>query len=198
MAVGDIYEVSVDMAVRGENCVNVFRFREAVEATLAVPAEEVAKGFQTAIIADWKALLSNQVKFNCIYARRIRPNPGVAYTVLLTDEGEEVSEAIPTTSALLITWYSALADKRGRGRNYFAGLPETSQAGGALESDVLAAWQAFAATLATQFPAGGGGGGEYALCVYSDADVTGRDVITQVVRTNLGTMRSRRTRPGTS
>jgi len=198
MAVGDVYEVAVDMTVKGEHCVNVFKFRETVEETDTIPAENLALGYQAAIIAGWAALLSNEVQFNCIYVRRISPAPGVAFTVLLTDPGEEVSEAIPTTSALLITWYSETATKRGRGRNYFAGLPETSQAGGKLEGDVLAAWNAFGTLMLTPVVAAGGGTGVWALAVWSDVNAAAVDVVTRVVRTNLATMRTRRQRPGTS
>jgi hypothetical protein len=123
----------------------------------------------------------------------------VAYTHLLTDVGEEVGESIPTTSALICTWLTQLASKRGRGRTYFCGLPESSQAGGKLEGDVLAAWQALATLILTQFPGGAGDStGEFALCVWSEVNGTAQDVKTSVVRTNLGTMATRRQRPGTS
>jgi len=198
MAVGDVYEVSVDYSVLGEHCVNVFKFRESVEETDDIPARNLALAFQAAAIADWAALLSEQVQFNCIYVRRISPTPSVAYTVLLTDPGEVVSEAIPTTSAVLITWYSTVASKRGRGRNYFAGLPENAQAGGKLEGDVLAAWQDLATTLMAAMGPAGGGTGVWALCIWSDILGAANDAVTNVVRTNLGTMRTRRQRPGTS
>lgn len=198
MAVGDVYELLVDYSVLGEHCVNAFKFRETVEETDDLPARNLALSFQTAVIADWAALLSNQAQFNCIYCRRISPTPGVAFTVLLSDPGEEVSEAIPTTSAVLMTWYSAVASKRGRGRNYFAGLPEIAQAGGKLEADVLAAWEDLAATIMATMPVAGGGTGNWALCVWSEVLSAANDVIASVVRTNLATMRTRRQRPGTS
>jgi len=198
MAVEDVYEVVVDMTVLGEHCVNVFKFRETVAETDTIPAENLALGFQAALIADWAALLSEDVQFNCIYVRRISPGPGVAFTVLETTPGEVVSQAIPSASGLVVTWYSATASKRGRGRNYFAGLPENAQQAGKLEADVIAAWTAFLATLMGTIAAGGGGAGSWQLCVWSDVDSIGRDVVTNVIRTNLGTMRTRRQRPGTS
>jgi len=198
MAVGDIYEVLVDYSVLGEHCVNAFKFREITECTEDVPAKAVAEGFEDAIIDAWAALLSNQVLFNCIYARRIHPGPGVAHTTLLAVAGDEVGEALPTTSAILISWYTNLGGKSKRGRNYFAGAPETSQAGGKLEAGVVAAWEAFAATMSDPVPAIGGATGEWELCVWSDVLGSATDVKTSVLRTNLGTMRTRRQRPGTS
>lgn len=198
MAVGDVYEVVVGSRILGEYCENVFRFRETVGETDTIPAQNLALGFQTAIIPDWAALVSDQMEFACIYARRISPTPGIAFTVLETTVGTQVGEALPTTSAILLSWLTALATKRGRGRTYFSGAPEDSQAGGKLEAGVLAAWQAFGDTLITAIPAGGGGTGEWELAVWSEVDSLARDVIAAVVRTNLATMRSRRQRPGTS
>jgi len=196
MAVNDIYEVSVDYSVLGEHCVNVFKFRESTECTDEVPAKSLADGFAATLIPLWAVLLSEQVLFNCVYARRISPGIGVAFTKLVTDPGEVVSEALPTTSAVLISWYSNTGGARKRGRNYFAGAPENAQAGGKLEGGVLAAWESFA--LDFQAPLAGVGTGEWELCVWSEAGLSAIDVKTAVVRTNLATMRSRRQRPGTS
>lgn len=198
MAVGDVYEVVVCGDVKGEHVQNVFRLKETVEETDDVPAENLALGIQTAWIPDWKALLSEDFAFNCIYVRRIAPAPGIAFTVLLTDVGEVVSDAIPSTSALLISWYTNLATKRGRGRNYFAGLPENAQEGGLLAATELAAWQALGVLIRGSVPAGGGGSGSWELGVWSEILAAIQDVKTSVVRTNLASMRSRRQRPGTS
>lgn len=198
MAVNDVYEVSVDYSVLGEHCVNVFKFRETTESGDEVPAKSLADGFAASLIPGWVTLLSNQVLMNCIYARRISPSFDVPFTKLISDPGEVVSEAIPTTSALVISWYSNTGGPRKRGRNYFAGLPENAQAGGKLESTVLAGWEAFALDMQAPLAAGGGGSGEWELCVWSTVDQSAIDVKTAVVRTNLGSMRTRRQRPGTS
>jgi len=198
MAVNDVYEVSVDYSVLGEHCVNVFKFRETTESTDEVPAKSLADGFAASLIPLWAVLLSDQVLFNCVFVRRISPGLGVPFTKLVTDPGEVASEAIPTTSAVVISWYSNTGGKSKRGRNYFAGAPENAQAGGKLEAGVLAAWESFALDMQAPLAAGGGGTGEWELCVWSQLLETAIDVKTAVVRTNLGTMRTRRQRPGTS
>lgn len=198
MAVGDVYQVAVDYVVRGEHCVNVFGFRETTECPDDIPAGSLGRAFQDALIAAWAALLSDETQFACIYTRRVSPGPGVAFTVLETTVGDVASEALPTTSALVMSQYSALGGKSKRGRNYFAGLGESSQAGGSLEGGVLAAWEAFAADLRTPIAGVGGDGGEWELAIWSPKLGSAVDVKSSVIRTNLGTMRSRRQRPGTS
>lgn len=196
MAVNDIYSVTVDTVVKGEHCQNVFHYRESTAETGTIPAENLAEGFVAAVEADWLAILSDQAALACVYVRRVQPTPSVAYTRIWNEVGTVAEEPIPTTSAALITWYSATAGKRTRGRNYFPGTPESFQDGGLLEAAAITLIQTLADTLADPIAAGGGGTGVWELCVYSRTNLTGVDVIESVVRSNLGTMRSRRQRPG--
>lgn len=198
MAVNDVYQVAVDYKVRGEYCAQVFSYRESVASTDDVPAQSLAEAFALAIIPEWEALVSNQVEFACIYCRRIRPTPGITYTHLLTGVGDVVSEAVPSSSALVLSLLTSLATRRGRGRTYFGGLPETSQAGGSLEGTVLADWQALGTLLLDPLVGSGGATGEWLLGVYSKAAVQINDALSYVVRTNLGQQRGRRQRPGVS
>ncbi len=106
MAVGDVYEVAVDYNVLGEHCTNVFKFRETTECVETIPAKAIADAFAATMLPLWAAVVSEQLNFDCVYARRIAPAAGVAFTKLVDVPGDVVSEAVPTTSALLISWYS--------------------------------------------------------------------------------------------
>lgn len=196
MAVGDIYSVVVDSVVKGEHCQNELHFREVTAETDTIPAENLAEGFVTAVEADWLACLSDQAALACVYVRRVKPTPGVAYTRIWNVVGTVADEPIPTTSAAVVSWYTTTAGKRTRGRNYFPGLPESFQDGGLLEGAAITAIQTLADTLMDVIAAGAGGTGEWELCVYSRVNGTGVDVESNVVRSNLGTMRTRRQRPG--
>lgn len=196
MAVGDIYSVVVDSVVKGEHCQNEFHFREITAETDPIPAENLAEGFVTAIEADWLACLSDEATLACVYVRRVKPTPSVAYTRIWNVVGTVADEPIPTTSAAVISWYTATAGKRTRGRNYFCGLPESFQNGGLIEGAGQTALVALADTLSDVIAAGAGGTGEWELCIYSRVNGTAVDVEVNVVRSNLGTMRTRRQRPG--
>lgn len=198
MAVNDVYQVTTSYRVRGEFCEQVMAYRESVACTDDVPAQSLATAFVAAILPDWAALVSSQLEFACVYARRIRPTPGIAFTLLDTTIGTVASEAIPSSSALVMSLLTAVASKRGRGRSYFGGLPETSQAGGSLESTVLTGWNALGTLMLDPVIGGGGDTGEWLLGVYSKAAVQINDALAFVVRTNLAQQRGRRQRPGTS
>jgi len=198
MAVGDIYEVVVQQNVKGEFVNNSFHVQETDACTDMLPAETLALAVQDAWIDDWAALLSEETVFAGIYARRVRPAPGPTFTVLDTSPGDVADEAIPSCSALLVSWVTNLASKSGRGRTYFAGLPESAQNGGSLAAASVAGWEAFATLLKQTFPAIGAGTGEWALCVYSRKLLSAEDILMGVVRSNLATQRKRRQRPGTS
>lgn len=198
MAVGDIYEAVVQYKVRGEYINNSFHLQETDACTDMIPAESLALALQDAWIGDWAALLSEEAVFSGIYTRRVRPVPGPTFTVLDTTPGGVNDEAIPSAASLLISWVTNLATKSGRGRNYFAGLPESSQNGGSLAAGSVAAWVTFATMLKDAVDGIGGATGSWALCVYSRKLVAAEDILMGVVRSNLATQRKRRQRPGTS
>jgi hypothetical protein len=196
MAVNDVYEVTVDTVVKGEHCQNVLHYIETVGETDPIPAENLALGFVAAVEAAWLACLSDQSTLACVYVRRVEPAPGVAFTHIWNAVGTVADEPIPTTSAAIITWYTLTAGKRTRGRNYFAGTPESFQDGGLLEAAALALLATLADELSTPIVAGGGGTGTWAMAIYSRSNATAVDVATSVVRSNLATQRGRRQRPG--
>lgn len=198
MALNDVMEAVVSARVKGEYVQNVFHLKETTASTDPIPAKALAEAIQAVWLPDWAALVSTDVEFACCYVRRIKPAPGVAYTLLLTNVGAVASDAVPTGSALIVTWYSGLASKRGRGRTYFAGLPEEAQDAGLLAAAVVGDWEDLADLIATILVAQGGGVGAWELGVYSEVNAAIADTIARSVRTNLGSMRSRRQRPGTS
>lgn len=196
MAVADIYELTLGYRVKGEYVENVLHYREKTAETALIPAQELALGFQAAVIPGLVALLSNQAVLSCIYVRRISPTAGVTHTELLSDAGEVVSEAIPSASALVISWYGALAGDRRRGRTYLAGLPETAQAGGSITDAARAAFQAFANDMLVDLAAGGAGVGVWELATWSQVGLHAEVALVATVRTNLAQQRRRRQRPG--
>jgi len=194
MAVNDWYEITTDMTVQGEHVYNVMNFRETVECTEDVPAQELVEAFDAANTTAWAALLAELTVINCYYCRRIHPTPSVAYTLIKNIQGDVADDPLPSASALLISWYGLTASARHRGRNYFAGVPENVQSGGLLEAAAITAWQTFAALLIT--PVVGGATGTWEMGIWSRASVAGVDARVAVVRSNMATMRSRRQRPG--
>jgi hypothetical protein len=194
MAIGDVYELSVQVPVKGEHTFCVLHYRESVACNEAIPAKELAVAFRAAAETAWLDVLSDQAAIACLYVRRISPSAGVAWTEIVNEVGNEAGEPIPTTSAALLTQYSATASRRGRGRNYIAGIPENFQDGGLLEDAAIALLQALATELLGPITAATSG--SWKLAVWSTIDLMARDVTSQVVRSNLGTMRTRRQRPG--
>jgi len=196
MAVNDVYEVTFTIDVKGETCFCVGHYRESGACTDLIPAQSLLEALQAAFFTDWAAINAVQTVIACAYARRIDPTPGVAYTLISNLAGDVAVDALPTTSACIVTWYSAIAGKRTRGRTYLPGLPEDAQDGGLLEDAAIAAIQDLAALMIGPIAAVGGDTGEWKRAVWSELNLTDADVIAAVVRSNLGTMRSRRQRPG--
>jgi len=206
MAVNDVYRVNVLQNVGSEVTMNVLHFREEVaETVLLLPAEGPARAAH-AIYTALAAFQSEDWQVVQIESRRIHPTAGIPYTWVLgaADQivGAEVSEIIPSASALVISLYSSIATKRGRGRLYIAGLPETAQNEGQLTNSAHTDYDTWADTwlveASTPVPPATG---EYRVYVKSSFQLVGDvdwDVIATTTRSNLGTMRSRRAFPGFS
>lgn len=197
MAVGDVYEVTISGRVNGEYCENIIHLREVVGATAPIPASEVCDSALLSWAADLAPLLATSfTKLQCIYARRIHPTPGVAFTKLIALDGEEGTDPVPAGTGLVVSWATALGGRSKRGRSYIFGIPETFQNGGNITEPCLTAFNAWVASVMAAW--GPTGASDYRLCVWSALLSTSEDVVAGIVRTNLGSMRSRRQRPGTA
>lgn len=194
MALNDVYEVSIDLTVKGEHCVNIWHLREITACMDLIPAKTIGAAVIADWLPDWAVELSDECTFNCVYVRRVLPTPGIAFTSLCAIVGGISSEPIPTTSAGVVSLYSDTAGPSSRGRKYLAGLPENGQNGGLLETAKVTALEALMAIIMTTLA--GSVTGEWSLTVYSPKLNTDDLVIATIVRTNLGTMRTRRQRPG--
>lgn len=203
MAENDIYRVEVLQNIGSEPSMNVFHLRESTaETVLDIPATAVVELVGETYLA-LAAQLSEDWRVVSINARRVWPDFGVPFTVVFGGAeaiiGSIESEVIPSQTAVLISFYTALAERAGRGRTYLPGWPEESQNEGQL---VEAAYSALQGIASTEFvgPKGpfltGSGIWNYTIWSPETALVGGRDFIAVAVRPNLATQKRRRAFPG--
>lgn len=120
-----VYELTVYQMLAGIQVVNTLKLRD-VDGFGHAP--ELAQDFATNIIPTWKNILSNHISFQSVVARSLMPNTGEMATVSLTGTGAAGVGCYPVVCAGVITWRSALAGRRYRGRMYLAGLVYTDGA----------------------------------------------------------------------
>lgn len=203
MAIGDIYQVQIYYNVGSERTMNVLHMRETQVCTDPIPAESLAQAVRSVWATRYNTILfSDEVNIPLIHARRIEPTAGVPSTIILGTaanpaiSGGGVGPPVPSTSAALISLYTDLNTRNGRGRIFIPGVERTLQNDGQLTILALPVLEAFAGDLKSEFVAVGADTGNWRVAVYSRELGTAQNVTQTIGHTNLATQRSRRNFPG--
>lgn len=195
MAINDIYEVVVDSNLEGQRCVNTFHMKEKTASDAAVPAQNLVIAIESTIIPVWVAAVSSSLIITSVYARRLFPTPGIPGQRLVpfvTGEGARSANCTPPQSCALISFYTSTASRKGRCRMYLSGIAEEDQDTGQLTDTQIARLQDLADILGTDLAYPGADPGVAIMCMWSPTDGVGRDIVQEVVRSNMATQRSRR------
>jgi len=203
MAIGDVYEAQISYQLGSQPILNVIHLEETTAETVADPAFGVNTAIYTMLSDTLLDLLSDDARIIGVYTRRIAPTPGAPSQLVFGTaefpvlDGTVVSQRIPSQAAALWSFYTILNTRRGRGRIYIPGIPETHQNDGQM---TLAAYglHVIAAGLWVTGPwvPAAPYVGEWTLAVWSRLALDSNQVLSANVRPNLATQRSRRNFPG--
>lgn len=203
MAVGDIYQVQVHYNIGSERTMNVLHLVEQIDCLDPVPAETVGN----VVYTEWELrvptiLFSGQTNVVLINSRRVFPTAGVPSTLIIGSvgfpaiAGTGAGDPVPSTSAGLISLYTDLNTKNGRGRIYLPGIDVLAQNDGQLTAAALLELSLFAEDLNDDFPAIAPGTGQWHFVVQSRTLGLANEVVTAVAHSNLASQRGRRNFPG--
>ena len=198
MAVGDVYQLTIVGNISGQICNNVLHFRETSADDSGFASSALVFGWQLNCAADYLTPLSNDFTIVGYYARRVHPTPGVPFSFIPSSNnvGGEDGTVGATTAAAIITLYSGLHSRSGRGRIYMPGIPETLTQDGLLTAPGFAMVETFALTMQTAFngaiPGGSPTAGAYEGTVWSRKLAQDNLVTHTVTHSNLATIRGRR------
>lgn len=176
-----IYRASLVTEVNSVATANVMHFDESTPPASG-PSEDGLFAFLTdpavagGFAAAWQGLMSNEATITCVKIQKVSPAPlGTTKLFFSSLAGGVSDEALPSNVAALIAHHGATGGRRGRGRNYFAGIPEGSAQGGRLISSAFNLLQQLADVLAV--PNGNATVGIWELLVYSKADLAYYDPV---------------------
>lgn len=197
MAAGDIYQLTIIGNLNGQVVNNVLHGKEVTEETSVRAAEYCARGWFADISADWINGLAASYQIAGIYCRRIHPTPSIPYLHIPASGhiGLVVGEAASTTGAGVITLYSALMSKSGRGRIYMPAVPEARQANGVISTDQIGDYDELMTALTANWLGTDGTtatGGSWTLAIWSRTLLQANEVTQWSVQPNMGTIRGRR------
>lgn len=203
MAIGDIYQIQIYYNIGSERTMNVVHMRETQVCTDPLPAESVAQAVRSVWAVRINTIVfSDELSIPLIHARRIKPTAGVPSTIILGTvanpaiNGGGSAPPVPSTSCGLISLYTNLNTRNGRGRLYIPGIDRVQQNDGQLIAGALVDWETFADDLEDEIVAVGPDTGAWRFAVYSRELGTAENVVQTIAHTNLATQRSRRNFPG--
>jgi len=203
MAIGDIYQAQIHYNIGSERTMNVVHWVETVTCTDTIPARTVAEmcySLWDGFIAT--TLFSDETNVILFQTRRILPTAGVPATLIVgatgfpAITGTGTAAPVPSTSAGLISLYTDLNDKNGRGRIYFPGIQGAAQNDGQLIAGAIAQIETIGDTFEADIVPLPPLTGEFHLVVYSRALAAGNEVRQGIGHSNLASQRGRRNFPG--
>jgi hypothetical protein len=203
MAVGDVWQVNFFQVIHGNPVMSRVHYQELTgPATPQFAAADLADEFRTTVADILATILSEDWSGTSVQIGRVSPGPINPYTLVLAGGsavvGAVVSEAVPSNAPLVVTKYTSSPTKRGRGRWFQSGIPESYQDCGQLLAANIASIQAAFDTFLTQLT-GPLSGAVWGSVVWSPAPLPSlaNDITSMTLRTNLANMRPRRSPPGT-
>jgi hypothetical protein len=202
MAIGDVYKLSFFQTVHGNPVMSVMHFLETIAPSdFDLVASSLAGWFHDDFAANLATILSEDWVGVGVQVYRVKPGPMNPYSTNFTGAGalvgEIVSEAIPSNSPLVVSWYTDLPSKRGRGRWYQSGIPESWQDCGQIIDANFGTIVAAFSNIDETVEEAGAGAGRWRACVYSRINDSGEAIQSYTVRPNLANMRPRRSPPST-
>lgn len=160
MAAGDLLKLVVNQFLQQSTVQNVLYYKVVTDAPGGDNLKSLNDDFNSAIIsAEWLALVSNAVAFECNSVQKVFPTPEDAVQEFPTGFlGAKGLESLPAMDCVLMQKVNNAQSGVGKkGRMYIAGLPEDDTDLGRLKALVQAAWGVFATALGTELTQPGSG-----------------------------------------
>jgi len=142
MAVGDIYRVTIEGLQGAVTTINTSHWREGTAGT-GNPAALLAAAIRGRVVSNWLPNMSDQWSFVGVTAQRIYPSPTGRAQFDQTDAGAGAlnDPAAPPNAPFTVTFNTAFAGPKYRGRIFVSGYNESDQVDGVMQAGAIAAWQ---------------------------------------------------------
>lgn len=192
MAANDVYRAAINTIVNGINCLNVFHFIQIDNDGVEVPPDSLKAALETILLPAWVPFLSPQAIITSVVIRRILPTGSQpsTYNFVAGDGTNAGTEAMPPNVAVVASHYSNTLTKRGRGRVYYAGIPQTEIENSVPKATFVALFATFKSVLIAQMM-DAGSAIHWQWVHYSPTDVAVRVIVHVEQRMQLRLLRER-------
>ncbi len=190
MPVGDIWQLSVDQTLFGQKLVNTFHYRQGIDEGSEDAAQQLMTAFKDDVIPVWTQAVTDDLNFVQLRAVRVHPGPTQPSVLAVGVPGVKLGTAASANVTAIGALYAEDVTKRGIGRNFYSGFPETDIQLGLLETGnhddlnaildkLIEILQAVASVI------------QFVLVIYSAIDTIGRIVTSGQARSPVRKLRSR-------
>jgi len=151
---GALLEIQMVGRLHGQTIRNVFHYLYLNQAAIqdgAAAALEAAQQFKQSLWDDMASQFSNEYTLVYITAQWVKPTRYRLVTMSVGETGTAQTNSLPSTVAVVLSFYAEFAGRRYQARKYFAGIPTTHEQDSKIAPAQLANWETVAADLASGF-----------------------------------------------
>lgn len=190
MANQDIMELVVGYTQDGAKLINRLHVRATQnDITMSTP-QAAAEGFVEDIWPKFKAVMSINCVLQTVRARRIYPTVGGSWITNVDEAGAVSDDPLPPNAALIISIRTALRTRRGRGRIFLPGIPDSYHNHGNIDISNFADYNNLTQALGLPIQKGGEVVFEYGI--WDKIGNNFNTFLSAVIRARIATLRSRR------
>jgi len=124
LALGDIFKVAVEVQLTVQTCVMDLHYRVTAIGIASITDQQYADGLTAAVAAAFKPVIPNNSVYWGIRLQILKPTlqPGV-FSRLGTGAGTGGANSSPSQVAAVVSKYTSLAGRKGRGRIFVGPVP---------------------------------------------------------------------------
>lgn len=137
MPIGDVFQMTAVNLQNAEPCASVY-YQETIEdAGTQDPEKDAVTALTDVVLSAISEIQSNQVLYECVLSRRIKPTTTPARAIIISIAGQRGGQELPANVAFSLRHYSGDGSKRLRGRWYINGMLEADVDEGRLNDGLV-------------------------------------------------------------
>ena len=175
--IGDVYRLTVNSAMYGSRIANVFHYKVDTDALSGTNEADIIERFKAGVLPDWINILSNDFVIDCLTVSKLGAGAAAPVVEVLSsgNVGTVAEDALPPNKCYLVSFQSATFTRRGRGRKFLAGVPESYEDDNCIEAAFKTDCELVAIAMANDLT-GGSGGGTYSAAIWSQVAGSAQNV----------------------
>ena len=190
MPANDVYELSIDQLLQGQNLTNVHHCIQIGSDGTGDARAAVTLWWDEHFKENWLDCIVTAVSMVQTRVRRLQPTQTQTLITAATGDGDVLGEGLPSQSCGIIRTYAVPLARRGTGHVKVPGIDIAVTAAGKIDAATESIWNAFAVEMQTDLTETTTGY-IFRMGVYSTIDEVLRPIVLAKARPRIKTCHSR-------